>query len=115
MSTDFLNRQVTLQFFCQSIFSFERICVQTMANVVHATVCEDMRATLHLYAHALAQDELSIGVCFLYQSHLVVVCFIATCSVSLILFFSVLPRWLRNQGQLAPIHGAVHGLVEWLN
>ena len=47
------------------------------------------------------------------KSHLVVTCFIATCSVSLILFLSSLPLLLRNQAQLAPIHRA--WFADWLN
>ena len=31
------------------------------------------------------------------------------------ILLSFLPRWFRNQAQPAPIHGAVHGLAEWLS
>ena len=55
--------------------------------------------------HALSQDELSIRVCIFSKVLL------STCSVSLILLLSFLPRWLRKQAQPAPIHGIVHGLA----
>ena len=48
------------------------------------------------------------------ENHRVVTCFVATCLVSLILLLSFLPRWFRNQAQPVPIHGAVHGLAQWL-
>ena len=96
MSTDFLSRQVTLQIFLpvSRFFPFERICVQTSANVVHATVCKDRTHFLarhFIYAHALAQDELSSRVCF---------------------FLTKSPCRLMFHRNLL---GVLDGLVEWLN
>ena len=86
--------------------------VKTEHFTVRTIYAHFSRARHFINAHALAQDELSIRVCIFSN---VVTCLIAICSVSLILLLSFLPRWLRNQAQPAPIHGAVHGLAEWLN
>ena len=120
-STDFLSRQVTFQISLP-------VSRQTLANVVHATRSEDRtpHRTHHRRAffssarhfineHALAQERVEHSSLRFLKCHLVVTCYIASCSVSLIPLLAFLPRWLRNQAQPASIHGAVHGLAEWLN
>ena len=78
----------------------------------HVTVAQDLLPTR--VTSAQVQDEFASLSLHLLEIHHVVTCFIVTCLVSLIILFSSLLHWSRNQVQRAPVHGMVHCLAEWL-
>ena len=129
MSTDFLSRQVILyislsvsrwkkkKISCTDISEYPARNGEWRQNVsshVRQTSIFFVRATLHQRTCVDIRWVDHSSLRFL-KSHLVVICFIVTYSMSLIFLFAFLLRCERNQTQPASIHGTIHGLSEWLN